>query len=59
MDSLDALFAQALSGGYEDESAWQAVHTLRRIGGHEIFVRAAEWCSSNEPLRPEWMYLRN
>lgn len=52
MDSLDAsLFAQARSGDYEDESAWQAVRTLREIGNREIFVCAAEWCSSNEPLQ--------
>jgi len=51
MDSLDALFVQAWSGDYHGESAWQAVQTLREIGSREIFVRAAELCGSEEPLR--------
>ncbi|MGH9508809.1 MAG: HEAT repeat domain-containing protein [Terriglobales bacterium] len=47
---IDELFAQTLSGGYEDEASWQAVHTLRLAGTREVFERAAEWCNSNDPL---------
>jgi|tagenome__1003787_1003787.scaffolds.fasta_scaffold20635636_1 HEAT repeat protein len=50
MDSLGALFTQALSGDYEDKSGWQAVATLHKIGTREIFVRAAALCNSPEPL---------
>lgn len=47
---IDDLFTQALSGDYDDEAPWAAVHELRRIGTREVFNRAAEWCQSNEPL---------
>lgn len=47
---IDELFARTLSDNYEDEGAWEAVHTLRSIGTREVFERAAEWCESNDPL---------
>jgi trehalose-6-phosphatase len=47
---IDELFARTLSDDYEDEAAWEAVHTLRRIGTRKVFEKAAEWCESNNPL---------
>jgi HEAT repeat protein len=47
---IDELFAQALSGGYEDDEPWEAVHALRTIGTREIFERAAALCKSTDPL---------
>lgn len=47
---IDELFSRTLSGGYEDDSAWEAVRTLQHIGTREVFDRAAEWCNSDEPL---------
>jgi HEAT repeat protein len=46
----DELFAQALSGDYEDDAPWEAVHALRSIGTREIFERAADLCKSTDPL---------
>jgi len=48
---LEALFAQTLVGGYEDEAGWAAVDTLRRSGSREIFEQAAAWCVSGNPLK--------
>jgi len=47
---IDELFAQALSGDYEDDAPWEAVHALRRIGTRQIFERAADLCKSTDPL---------
>jgi HEAT repeat protein len=47
---IDALFAQTLSGDYDDETPWEAVHALRRVGTREVFEKAAEWCQSANPL---------
>ena len=49
--AIDELFAQTLSNDYEDEAAWQAVHTLQRIGTWDVFEKAAEWCQSNNALK--------
>src|SRR5689334_25282396 len=53
MDSreIDQLFAQTLKGDYDDESAWEAVRALRRIGSREVFDRAATWCNSENPTQ--------
>lgn len=52
MDStVDELFARILTGDYDDELPWKAVHTLRRLGSREVFDRAAEWCLSVDPLK--------
>jgi len=45
---IDELFAQALSGDYENDAAWEAVCALRRIGTRQIFERAADLCKSND-----------
>jgi HEAT repeat protein len=47
---IDELFAQTLAGDYEDETPWEAVHALRRLGTQEIFDKAAKWCESDNPL---------
>jgi len=44
--ALDELFAQTLKGDPDDESAWEAVSALRRIGTREVFNQAAAWCKS-------------
>lgn len=47
---MNELFAQTLSGDFDDDAPWEAVSALRRVGTREIFVRAAEWCNSENPL---------
>jgi HEAT repeat protein len=47
---IDALFAQTLTGDYDDDAPWTAIHALRRIGTREVFEKAAEWCESTNPL---------
>jgi len=47
---IDALFAQTLSGDYDDEAPWEAVQALRRVGTQEVFEKAAEWCESTSPI---------
>lgn len=48
--SIDELFTQALSGDYDDEAPWEAVHTLRKIGTREVFERARDLCQSSDGL---------
>jgi|ERR1700682_143406 len=47
---IDQLFARTLTADYDDESAWDAVGTLRRLGTREVFELAAEWCKTKDPL---------
>jgi HEAT repeat protein len=47
---IDELFAQTLSGDYEDEAPWEAVCALRHLGTREVFEKATEWCESDNPL---------
>ncbi|HUO03808.1 MAG TPA: HEAT repeat domain-containing protein [Candidatus Binataceae bacterium] len=47
---IDKLFNQTLSGDYDDDAPWKAVHALRRIGTREVFATAAKWCESIDPL---------
>jgi HEAT repeat protein len=47
---IDELFAQALSGDYEADAPWEAVHALRSIGTREVFERAVDLCKSADPL---------
>jgi HEAT repeat protein len=47
---IDELFAQMLIGDYDDNEPWSAVSALRCMGTREIFVKAAEWCTSENPL---------
>lgn len=48
---IDELFAQTLTGDYDDESPWEAVRTLHGLGSRQVFDRAAEWCSSDNSLK--------
>jgi hypothetical protein len=48
-EQMDEIFDQTLTGNCDDESAWEVVRTLRRMGSREVFERAAEWCSSDSP----------
>jgi len=50
-EQIDEIFAQTLTGDYDDESPWDAVGALHRIGSREVYDRAAEWCSSDNPLK--------
>ena len=47
---INGLFAQTLTGDYDDEEPWKAVSALRRIGTREVFDRAAAWCKSGNPM---------
>ncbi len=47
---IDELFEQTLAGSYDEDSSWSAVHQLRQIGTREVFVKAADWCKSLNPL---------
>ena len=48
---IDKLFKQALTGEYDDEEPWEAIHHLRAIGSREVFETAASWCGSDDPLQ--------
>ena len=50
---IDELFAHALSGDYEADAPWEAVHALRSIGTREVFERAVDLCKSADPLSRE------
>jgi HEAT repeat protein len=50
-EQMDELFAQTLTGDFDDQSPWEAVQALRRIGSREVFERASEWCGSDSPLK--------
>src|SRR5260370_8655134 len=47
---IDELVTQALSGGYADDTPWEAVRALRRIGTRRVFERAVDLCKSTDPL---------
>jgi HEAT repeat protein len=49
--SIDDLFAQTIQGDYDNDSAWQAIHTLQSLATREVFEKAASWCRSNESLK--------
>jgi HEAT repeat protein len=51
LQQMDRLFAQTLTGDYDDESPWNAVRALHGIGSREVFDRAVHWCSSDDPLK--------
>ena len=48
---IEELFAQTLSGEYDDEAPWGAVRELHRIGTREVLAKAAGWCRSEDPLQ--------
>jgi HEAT repeat protein len=49
--TIDELFAHTLQGDYDNDQAWEAIHTLRATGSREVFDKAVAWCRSNEPLK--------
>jgi HEAT repeat protein len=49
--TIDELFAQTLKGDYDNDQAWDAIHSLRATGSREVFDKAVTWCRSNEPLK--------
>jgi HEAT repeat protein len=49
--TTDELFAQTLKGDYDNDKAWDAIHSLRATGSREVFEKAVAWCRSNEPLK--------
>jgi HEAT repeat protein len=51
VDTIDEVFARTLLGDYDDDAPWSAIRELQDIGSREVFDRAAEWCSSAEPLK--------
>jgi len=50
-ETVDEVFARTLVGEYDEEAPWAAVNELRSLGTREVFERAAEWCTSVEPLK--------
>jgi HEAT repeat protein len=50
-ETIDEVFARTLAGDYDDEAPWAAVRELQGLGTREVFDRAAEWCTSVEPLK--------
>lgn len=50
-EELDNLFNETLLGDYDDDAPWNAVAQLRLSGDRYVFERAAEWCTSSEPMR--------
>lgn len=48
---IEGLFAETLTGEYDDDAPWEAVGKLRNLGTQQIYERAAEWCISIDPLK--------
>jgi len=49
--TTDELFAQTLKGDYDNDKAWDAIHSLRATGSRDVFDKAVTWCRSSEPLQ--------
>lgn len=49
--NIDDLFERTLSGDYDDDLPWEAVHVLRGISTREVFDKAAEWCRSDDAVK--------
>lgn len=50
-EAVDEIFARTLLGDHDDAAPWAAVRELHNLGTRRVFDRAAEWCSSTEPLK--------
>ena len=50
-EAVDEIFARTLLGDYDDDAPWGAVRELHSLGTRGVFDRAAEWCTSTEPLK--------
>jgi HEAT repeat protein len=51
LEEINDIFAQTLTGDYDDELPWESVRRLREIGSREVFEIAAGWCGSENPLK--------
>lgn len=51
VESVDDLFAAALTGDREDDAAWAAVRKLHLFEGREVLERAIDLTRSNDPYR--------
>ena len=49
--TIQQLFAETLRGDYEDDAPWAPVRMLRQLGTREVFDIAADWCTSEDPLK--------
>ncbi len=50
-ETVNEVFARTLAGDYDDDAPWEAVRELQELGTRAVFDRAAEWCTSGEPLK--------
>ncbi len=50
-ETVGDIFARTVEGDYDDDAPWEAVRKLQQLGTREVFDRAAEWCTSTEPLK--------
>jgi HEAT repeats len=50
-EEIDQVFAQTLMGDYDDDASGEAVRKLHLTGGREVYAHAAEWCTSDNPLK--------
>jgi hypothetical protein len=44
---IDELFGQTLQGDYDNDTPWEAVRSLRRIGTPQVFDKAVRWVDSS------------
>jgi HEAT repeat protein len=51
MEAIQQLFARALDREYDEDSQWNAVRELQRIGSRDVFDMAVQWCESPDPRR--------
>lgn len=49
--TIQQLFTETLRSDYEDDAPWEAVRKLRNMGTREVFDVAAQWSSSEDPLK--------
>jgi hypothetical protein len=50
-EEIQDAFARTLTGNCDDESPWEAVGALRRLGSREVFDEAVNWCASDTPIK--------
>jgi HEAT repeat protein len=51
METANELFLASFEGDYDDESAWNAVRSLRQRSTEEVFQLAVAYCRSDSPKR--------
>jgi HEAT repeat protein len=50
-EPLEEMFAKTLSGDYDSDSSWEAVHALQTLGSRDVYERAVAWCGAQEPVK--------